>query len=317
MRFSLLENDEIRIIAPSASWTSGNTREYKRAEERLKALGYRVSYGKNIKKISQFGTATAQDRADDFNDAYKDPKVKLVMALRGGWSSNDILTLIDWELVASNPKPLIGFSDITALLNAIYAKTGQSGLLGPNFSTIGAMPEWRYTLDSFSQAMQGNSTLLKKSMSWSDYSPTGYTTKPWKTIYPGEASAVVIGGNLGTFYLLQGTEYQPRFDEPFIFLLEDDDEAGIYAGREVSRRLESLLQLPNFRDNLKGLVIGRFQPGSKVTEKDVVNIVKSKKLEGIPVISNVDFGHTLPMATLPIGRNLSILANTRTAQITF
>lgn len=308
----LHKGDEIRVIAPSQSWRTGKyQRGYERAKKRLESLGYKVTYGQSVKNVLHFGTASRDDRAKDFNDAYSDKNVKLVMALTGGWSANEILPLVDWQIVRANPKPLIGFSDITVLINAIYAKTGVSGFLGPNFSTFGRMPEWQYTLDNFDAVMQGSSRQLSRSKQWSEGGRNRSKTKPWKCLSTGRANAKLLGGNSGTFYLLQGTDYQPRFDEPFIFLLEDDDEAGKYTAREVSRRFESLLQLPNFRDNLQGLIVGRFQKGSGVTEKDIVSIISSKNLGDIPIAYNVDFGHTLPILTLPIGQGISLRVDGR------
>jgi muramoyltetrapeptide carboxypeptidase LdcA involved in peptidoglycan recycling len=308
----LEKGDEIRVIAPSQSWGKRKyQRGYERAKERLESLGYKVTYGKSVKNVLHFGTATREDRANDFNEAYMDKNVKLVMALSGGWSANEVLPLIDWQVVITNPKPLIGFSDITILLNAIYAKTGVSGFLGPNFSTFGRMPEWQYTFNNFSMVMQGSTSQFVKSRSWGESGRKRHKTKGWQALETGEANATLLGGNLGTFYLLQGTEYQPKFNEPFIFLLEDDDEASSYTAVEVSRRFESLLQLPNFRDNLQGLMVGRFQKGSNVSEKDIASIIASKNLGSIPIAYNVDFGHTLPMLTLPIGQNVSLRVNSK------
>jgi len=308
----LEKGDEIRVVAPSQSW--GKTkyqRGYERAKERLESLGYVVTLGRAVENVLHFGTATREDRASDFNEAYKDKNVKLVMALTGGWSANEILPLIDWQSLQRNPKPLVGFSDITVLLNAIYAKTDVSGFLGPNFSTFGRMLEWRYTLNNFSMIMQGTAQRLTQSKRWGERATKSYKTKSWKCLQTGEANAILLGGNLGTFYLLQGTDYQPKFDEPFIFLLEDDDEAGRYTAKEVSRRFESLLQMPNFRDNLQGLIVGRFQKGSNVSDNDIVGILTSKNLGSIPIVYNVDFGHTLPMLTLPIGQKVLLSADNK------
>lgn len=308
----LEKGDEIRVIAPSQSWGKRRyQRGYERAKERLESLGYKITYGQSVKNVLHFGTATREDRAEDLNEAYENKNIKLVMALSGGWSANEVLPLIDWQIVRANPKPLIGFSDITVLLNAIYAKTGVSGFLGPNFSTFGRMPEWQYTLNNFESAMQGSSQRLTKSRSWGERGSKRYRTKSWQCLEVGKANAKLLGGNLGTLYLLQGTEYQPKFDESFIFLLEDDDEAGGYTAREVSRRFESLLQLPNFRDNLQGLIMGRFQKGSNISEKDITSIIVSKNLGSIPIAYNVDFGHTLPMLTLPIGLEISLIVDNK------
>lgn len=300
----LLAGDEIRVIAPSQSWKSKRRYRiaYDRAKKRLEGCGYKVTLSNNISEVFHLGTASARQRADDFNDAYRDKNVKAVMVLGGGWSTNEILPLIDWKLVAQNPKLLIGYSDITVLHNAIYAKTGNIGLLGPCYGTIGAMTSWRYTLNNLDAVLsQDSNIVLKRSARWGIGKSALYNTKPWKILSEGRAEAVLLGGNLGTLYLLQGTEYQPKFDKPFIFALEDDDEAGGYTLHEVSRRLESILQLPHFRDNLCGVIVGRFQPGGKVRENDLISVIESKNLGDIPILLGVDFGHTLPTVTLPIG----------------
>lgn len=302
---------EVRVIAPSCSMRPSQKRQYERAQERIESLGYKVTFAKHVDSDFHQGTARAEDRARDFNDAYSDTNVAVVMAMHGGWAANEILPYIDWNIIRNNPKPLIGFSDITVLLNAVYAKTGIRNYLGPNFSTIGSMRSWEYTLASLGAALQGLSIEPTRSRLWgTGREKKGHRTKPWKVIQPGVCRAPLLGGNAGTFYLLQGTEYQPRFDKDFVLAYEDDDESGKYTAREFSRRLESLLQLPGVRENIQGMLIGRFQPESRVTDKELESIVLSKHIGDIPIISRVDFGHTLPMLTLPIGGKVAIDAST-------
>lgn len=309
----LKSGDEIRVIAPSFSKSkSKNQRRAERAKERLESLGYKVTFGKYLGEQFQLGTARAENRAKDFDDAYADKNVKAVMALTGGWSANEILPLISWELVKANPKPLIGYSDITVLINAIYAVTGIEGYLGPNFLTLSRMTSWQYTLDNFQAILrQEYPVQLKRSKEWGSKPSDRFKTKPWKILQSGSAEATLIGGNLGTFYLLQGTKYQPKFNKPFILVAEDDDESGRLTAREFSRRLESILQLPNVRTNIQGLLIGRFQPDSKVSLKDIASLVQSKELGDIPVIANMDFGHNAPTITLPIGGKARITTDPR------
>jgi muramoyltetrapeptide carboxypeptidase LdcA involved in peptidoglycan recycling len=300
----LQTGDEIRVVAPSTSWSSTKKRlrNYARAQARLESLGYRVSFGDNIKQVYQQGTASREARAADLNAAFADPQVKAIMAVGGGWSANEVLPLIDWETVRRNPKPLIGFSDITVLLNAFYAKTGAVQLLGPGYGTLGKMTEWRYTLENFQAVVGGESAELTRSQRWGKSPRKVSATRPWRTLQSGTAKATLLGGNLGTFYLLQGTEYCPKFDQPFIFAMEDDAEAGGLTAREVSRRFESLLQLPGFRNGLCGLIVGRFEADSQTSVGEISDILKSKDLKpDIPIILDVDFGHTLPILTLPIG----------------
>jgi len=307
----LKQGSEIRVIAPSFRRSnSKHQRQAERAKERLEGLGYKVTFGKHLTAQFHLGTARAEDRIKDLTEAYSDKSVNAIMAFTGGWSANELLPLMDWKLIKDNPKPLIGFSDITVLLNAIYSKTGCVGYLGPNFSTLGKMTSWQYTLNYLDAILRQDYPLkLSKSKEWSVNPSKRFKTKSWRIIQEGEATAIAIGGNIGTFYLLQGTEFQPTFTNPFILIAEDDDESGKFTAREFSRRLESILQLPNVRKNMKGIIIGRFQPDSKVKVTDIINIITAKKLVGIPIVANIDFGHTVPMLTLPIGGQIKLIAN--------
>jgi muramoyltetrapeptide carboxypeptidase len=314
---TLKPGDEVRIIAPSSSWTKHRAASYDRAQQALEGLGLKVSFGKNLAKNERFGTAAVADRLADLHDAYRDPAVKLVMALGGGWSGNALLPGMDWDLIARNPKPLIGFSDITVLVNALYARTGQVQYLGPNFGTLGRRNAAEYTLENFRNVLTGTGEIsLKRSRQWlRKYGEPLAKTRPWKILQSGTAEGVLLGGNLGTFYLLQGTANQPVFDKPYILAAEDDDEAGTYSAREFDRRLESLLQLPGARQNLQGMLIGRNQPSSKVTMPDIAHIVQRLNLGDIPVVADMDFGHTVPMVTLPIGGTVRIEAKSGQPQI--
>ncbi len=112
-----------------------------------------------------------------------------------------------------------------------------------------------------------------------------------------KASGIILGANLGTFNLLQGTEYLPSLKNSILFI-EDDSESLTY---HFDRDLQSLIHLPDFKQ-VKGIVIGRFQNASKITNELLIKIIKTKKeLDHLPVIANVDFGHTSPMATFPVG----------------
>jgi len=308
--YRLKPGDEVRVIAPSGSWRPRRAEAYQRAQRRLESLGLTVTYGKNIQGQGHFGTAPVAERLADLHDAYHDPNVRLVIALHGGWSANGLLRDIDWKLLADNPKPMMGFSDITVLLNALYTQTARVNYLGPNFSTLGSRQLQDYTFEWFQAVVMGDVPLaLERSRQWQRTRRGPLSkTRPWQVLQEGQGEGVLIGGNLGTFYLLQGTASQPVFNQPFILLVEDDDEAGRYSAREFDRRLESLLQLSGARKYIRGLVIGRFQPASRVTMPDVRAIASNMELTDIPIVADIDFGHTTPLLTLPIGGRASLLA---------
>lgn len=124
-------------------------------------------------------------------------------------------------------------------------------------------------------------------------------------ISEGKVSGTILGANLCTFNLLQGTEYFPGMEGAILFI-EDDEESKPH---HFDRDLQSLIHLPKFK-YVKGIVICRFQNASGITEDLLNKIIKTKKeLNNIPVIANADFGHTDPKITFPIGGVVEIMAN--------
>lgn len=314
----LRKGDEIRIIAPSRSMKILNEETIDIAIKRLEELGFKVTFGKNVynEYDSDYSCASIQDRIQDLHDAFKDKNVKAILTVIGGFNINQLLDSIDYELIRNNPKIICGFSDITALLNAIYTKTGLVTYYGPHFSSFGMKKGFDYTLEYFEKILMDDSdVVVNDSDTWSDdlwfldqENRKFYKNEGTKIINEGVAEGKIIGGNLCTLNLLQGTEYMPELDNT-ILLLEDDEMAGEYFLREFDRNLVSLLQC--FKNkNLKGLIIGRSQINCKMTDEKWLKLIKTKKqLENIPVIINADFGHTTPIFTFPIGGNIKIDRN--------
>jgi len=225
-------------------------------------------------------------------------------------------------LIKKNPKVFCGYSDITVLNNAIFTKTGLVNYYGPHYSTFGQKLHFDYTLDYFKKCiMNEDSFEIMSSDSWSDdlwykeqdnrnlISNPGYLV-----INEGSAKGTAIGGNIGTFYLLQGTEYFPDMKGSILFL-EDDDLVKADGDVEFDRGLQSLIHQQGFSE-VVGLVIGRFQKASQMTDEKIIEIIKSKKeLAKIPVIANVDFGHTDPKITFPIGGIVSMEASRQVKKI--
>lgn len=281
----------------------------------LENLGLRVSFGRHINEMDDFDSTTIAHRIEDLHDAFRDPNVQLILCVRGGWNANQLLRSIDYDLIKCNPKILCGFSDITALATAIFAKTGLVTYCGPNFSTVCRPRQLEYTLDAFRKCLMGKQSFdVQPSKRWTDFgSPR---TKPranegfW-ILHEGKAEGLLLGGNLCTLNLLQGTEFMPDFRGSILFL-EDDYES---APHTFDRDLQSLLHACG-SGNIRGFVIGRFQAKSNMTRSLLEQIIHLKKeLEGIPIIANVDFGHSHPMITFPIGGRVSIAVKNRTATI--
>lgn len=304
----LNKGDLIRVIAPACSLGIIGDEVKEIAIKNIESLGLRVSFGKNVDEIDDFGSSSIQSRIEDLHDAFRDKEVKGIFTAIGGFNSNQLLRYIDWNLIKNNPKILCGYSDITALSNAIYAKTGMITYNGMHFSTFGQQQLQNYNIDHFQKCLFTDEAFtVVASAKWSD--DVWYSNQDkrnfmhndgWWVINDGKAQGTVLGGNLATMRLLYGTEYMPAIKDDTVFFIEDDH----YTTDDVTefdRNLQSLIHQHNF-ENVTAIVIGRFQVGSKMTNELITKIVKSKEeLSHIPVVANVDFGHTDPIFTFPIG----------------
>ncbi len=311
----LQAGDEVRIVAPSRSLGIISPQVREIANQRLEALGFKFSFGKHVEEMDEFASSSIESRVADIHEAFADPNVRGIMAVIGGFNANQLLRYLDWDLIQKNSKVFCGYSDTTALANAIFAKTGLVNYSGPSYSSFGKQLYFDYTLENYKKCIMSEAPYqIVPSQEWSDNEWYKDQTikeviqnEGYWVINEGEARGTVLGANLCTFNLLQGTEYFPDLKDSVLFL-EDDHES---QGHHFDRDLQSLIHLPNL-SGVKGIVIGRFQIGSKVTKELLTKIIKTKKeLANLPVIANADFGHTDPKTTFPIGGDVKISATSK------
>ncbi|MDP4083562.1 MAG: LD-carboxypeptidase [Bacillota bacterium] len=316
----LRQGDEIRVIAPSTSLAVVKDKQIDIALDRFNRLGFKITFGKNVFTHNEFFSSSIEERMEDLFDAFTDKNVKAILTSLGGYNSNQLLKYIDFDLIRKNPKIFCGYSDITALSAAIYKKTGLITYSGPFFSSFGIKYGFDYTLHAFLEAVTNDAPFeVIPSKAWSD--------DPWYldqekrdfveqdgylAIQDGVARGRLIGGNLSTLNLLQGTDYMPNLHNSILFI-EDDHESHALS---FERNLQSLLHLPTAA-GIKGILIGRFQKDSNMTEHALKQIIDSKKeIQNIPVIGNVNFGHVQPIVTLPFGAIAHISAINGNTRIT-
>jgi muramoyltetrapeptide carboxypeptidase LdcA involved in peptidoglycan recycling len=309
----------IRIIAPVRSLKLLSDDSKKEAISRFEKFGLKLSFGKHVDEIDEFNSSSIESRIEDLHDAFADKKVDAILTVIGGYNSNQLLQYIDYELIAQNPKIICGFSDVTALANAITTKTGMITYIGPHFSSWGMKYGFEYSLENFAKCcMEENAFDLLSSREWSD--------DPWYIdqeqrefiqndgywiLKLGHAVGRVVGGHVRCLNALQGTQYWPGFGDA-ILILEEDAEINPPL---FDRQLQSLIHQSDF-SGVKGILIGRFQKETKMTKELLQKIISTKKeLLNIPIIANIDFGHTTPIATMPIGGSLEIYATTDNAKI--
>lgn len=320
---NLKENDLIRVIAPSRSMVILSDEVCNIANETLNSIGLAVSLGNNVMETNPYYVAgSISKRVEDIHNAFKDPNVKCILTAIGGYNINQILPYLDYELIKKNPKILCGYSDITALLVAIYAKTGMITFHGPHYSTFGMKLGNEYTINYFKKMFLENEEI--NIVSADEYSDEAWylnqdkrnfiKNEGMKVINEGSGKGNIIGGNLCTLNLLQGTEYFPKLNEDIILFLEDDEESLDNFILEFDRNLVSLMQTEMFK-RVKGLVLGRCQNASEMTDEKWELLLNKPELKNIPIIINADFGHTTPMFTFPIGGECSLNAKQKKIEL--
>jgi muramoyltetrapeptide carboxypeptidase LdcA involved in peptidoglycan recycling len=303
--------DEIRVVAPARSRTLVLEHDQTALiERRFTDFGLRLTYGDHVDEIDDFHSSSIASRVADLHAAFADQAVRGISTVIGGFNSNELLPHLDWDLIAGNPKVFCGYSDITALQNAILARTGLITYTGPHWSTFGMRDHLEQTLTWFRQAVLSDQAYdLAPATYWTDdtwfLDQDHRTVEPssgWWPLQPGTATGRLVGGNLCTFNLLQGGPYRPSL-KGAVVLVEDDELTNPV---EFARDLTSLLQLPDAAE-LAALIIGRFQRASGIDRPVLEQIIQRQPvLAGVPVLANIDVGHTNPMATLPIGGHVEV-----------
>ena len=304
----LRRGDAIRVIAPSRSLAALPDDQHATSMLRFESLGLRTTFGRRVREIDEFRSSPVASRVADLHEAFEDPAVRGIFSVIGGWNANQLLASIDWDLVARHPKVFCGYSDITALQNAMLARANLVTYSGPHFSSFAMLKGIEYDLTYLARcAMEDGEFDVEPSPAWSDdawfldqENRTFVTNAGPRTISRGAAEGTCVGGNLCTLNLLHGTPWMPPLEGAVLFV-EEDAQAGAVSAPEFDRNLQSLLHQPD-GGRLAGLVIGRFQPGSQMTDALLDRIVAGKpELARVPVACGFDFGHTTPHFTFPIG----------------
>lgn len=318
MPVKLKSGDTIRVVAPSRSMGILSEATKSTTNANLSAMGLKITFGKHVAEMDDFLSSDIESRVEDLHEAFKDPTVQAIITVIGGFNCNQLLRYLDWGIIRANPKIFCGFSDITALNNAIYAKTGLVTYSGPHYSTFGQPNYLDYTIEFFKKCLFSDKPFEIQASDfwlddkwWTGEKRNAYDNNGWLVINEGEAAGTILGANLCTFNLLQGTEYFPDLKNSVLFI-EDDEETNPVT---FDRDLQSLIHQPGFT-GVKGLVIGRFQKVSEMSPEKLIKIIKTKKeLDYLPVIARVDFGHTEPKITFPIGGSVELTVGVDNSKI--
>jgi muramoyltetrapeptide carboxypeptidase len=305
--------DLVGIVSPSAPVAALTPRRFERGVGELERRGFRVRVGEHARSRTGWTAGAPADRAADLHAMFADPEVRAIVCTIGSYNANQLLELLDYELIAANPKLFVGYSDITALHGAIHARTGLATMLGPAL-----LPQWGefgglhdYTWDAFARVamraepagvFRGPAQWYPELLWWDradDRPRTPEPAAPWRTVRRGSAEGPLVAGNANTLLLLNGTPWQPSLDG-VLLCLEDDDEYGKPA--MVERQLFQLRHLGAF-ERAAGLVYGRIHPNAGFESPEWIDEILLRATAGydLPVATGLDFAHTDPLLTLPWG----------------
>ncbi|HXH93984.1 MAG TPA: LD-carboxypeptidase [Thermoanaerobaculia bacterium] len=295
----LSPGDTVGLVLPATAAFEADEIQF--AKEQMEAIGFKVVIGKHAFDKWGYFAGHDRDRADDINQMFADDSVAGVVCYTGGWGSPRVLPYLDYDLIRRKPKVLIGYSDITALLNAVHKKTGLITFHGP----VGASTYDPFTLENFRKVvMTAEPAGILPTPSKKPNELVDRTNRVLK-ISPGKATGPLIGGNLTMIATLMGTPYQPDTTGAIVFLEDVHEEP-----YRIDRMLTTLA-LGGMFDKAAGIVFGRCSDcGVKGPSLSLEEILRDRfgGLE-VPVISGLSFGHIEQKLVLPIGARATLDAD--------
>lgn len=317
--------DSIGIFSPSSPITCSCPNRFERAKKYLQSKGFKIIEGNLTGKSDFYRSGSIRERVEELNALIRNPKVKCIMSTIGGMNSNSLIPYIDYESFKKNPKIIIGYSDVTAILLAIYAQTGISTYYGPalvaSFGELSPFVDFTYkyfkeiTMDKikFPYVFETPKYWTDELINWEmqDRSKEKRENQ-WITINEGRVRGRLIGGNLNTMQGIWGSEYMPKIKEGDILFIEDS----LKNCADIERSF-SLLKVSGVLDKISGIILGKHElfDDSKTGRKPYEILLEVLGERKIPFIADFDCCHTHPMITLPIGCKIELDATNKKVSI--
>ncbi len=314
--------DPIKIGVFSASSPISATVpvRYQRGKAFLESKGFEVVDGSLHGKQDHYRSGSIRERAEEFNQLLYREDIPILMSAIGGINTNSILPYIDYAYLKKHPKIIVGYSDTTALLLAVYAKTGLTTFYGPALaSSFGEFPPFvEETFSNFQDIILKSTAPYVYSMpqfwteefiDWASQNrPKIENRNDWLCINGGSCTGRLIGGNLNTIEGIFGTEYMPEILPGDILLMED---ALLDAG--TIERSFSLMKLAGVFDKIGGILLGKHEIFNDLGtgRKPYEILLEVLGQPAIPILADFDCCHTHPMLTLPIGCRVTLDASSK------
>ena len=280
--------DTIGLVAPAGPLI--NKDNFTAGVQVLEKKGFKVKFNHKLLSASGYLAGSDQERTDEFNSLWADPEVKALVAARGGYGCLRMIDRIDLKQIRKNPKILIGFSDLTVLLNAIHKKTRLVTFHGPVATTLASID--RPSTKSFFDTLLGQA-------------PMHMTPGRLKILNRGNARGTLLGGNLTTLIHMLGTPYEFPWNNTILFI-EDIGELPY----RLDRFLTHLYQAKRLQ-KIKGLILGTFTDEDRKENRAMQRAVQKRITElfkgyNIPIWANFPSGHSRRNLTLPVGSEVKM-----------
>lgn len=261
-----------------------------KAIQNISSLGLKPIYYNSVLEKTAYLAGTDQSRLNELHSMYENENIKAIVCVRGGYGVTRIIDKINYDLIKKNPKLLIGYSDITALIAAIYKKTGIIGFHG----IVGAGDFTKFTEDNFRHLFFSNSNEVNIRI-FGNHKKNAYV------INKGDFEGELSGGNLAVICSLTGTPFEPDWNNKIVFL-EDVGEAPY----KIDRMLTQLISGGKF-NNVNGIIFGKFrdcEPEETESENSFsLKKVISERIKplNIPAVYGFSFGHIKNKVIFPVG----------------
>lgn len=309
--------DTVGIVASSLPVLPSHQEQFERGKKLILEMGFKLKEGKTIGGKRWWKAGFPKEVAEDLNAMFADPEVKAIIAHTGGYSAISVIEHLDYDLIAKNPKPFMGMSDMTVYHLAIFAKTGMAGFHMDDVS-FGFGRELKEGMECWPKL---NQQFFLKFLT-EDKAPG--IVKPiseWEEWKKGRAEGPLMGGILERISVLAGTKYFPDLDSFNGSILFWEE-----IGRDLSEVYQYLYQLKNMGifERINGMLIGKIKylkPLREAAREEIIEptlremVLDIVKDFDFPIMANLDFGHFTVNIPMPIGLKASF--NTSKSELKF
>ncbi|OOM09269.1 S66 family peptidase [Clostridium saccharobutylicum] len=296
----LKHGDSVGIVACSNGLDRKNNIIMKKLEETLSILGLQTIFSNNLYRTKSIFNGSNKEKAEILMDFFKNPNIKAIFDVSGGDLANGILDYLDFEIIKKNPKLFFGYSDLTVVLNAIYAKTGMKTCLYQIRNIIDENKDIQ--INNFKNTFINMKTNKEYNEITTVENKKSLLNFDYKWIQGNHMEGIVVGGNLRCLLKLAGTKYMPDFENKILFLESMGGDIP-----KISTYLTQYKQMDILK-KVKGIILGSYTEMEKENyEPNIIELVMEVIDDDcMPIIKTNEVGHGKDSKCIIIGSDISI-----------